>query len=73
MFRSPSLSSGQPRNRPAGHVVTAANLGKRFLALVAALDHHIRFPFAFGGFQLDACAAVFSAMNSTPALSATAF
>jgi hypothetical protein len=38
MFRSPSLSSGQPRNRPAGHVVTAANLRKRFLTVIAACD-----------------------------------
>jgi hypothetical protein len=32
------MPSLQPRNRPAGHVVTAANLGKRFLAMIAALD-----------------------------------
>jgi hypothetical protein len=32
------LPSLQPRNRPAGQVVTAANLGKRFLAMIAALD-----------------------------------
>src|ERR1700730_8909501 len=28
----------KPRNRPAGHVVTAANLRQRLLALVAPLD-----------------------------------
>jgi hypothetical protein len=28
----------KPRNRPAGHVVTAANLGQRFAVAVAALD-----------------------------------
>jgi uncharacterized membrane protein len=28
----------KPRNRPAGHVVTAANLGQRLLAVVAVLD-----------------------------------
>jgi len=28
----------QPRNRPAGHVVTAANRGQRLLAMIAALD-----------------------------------
>jgi hypothetical protein len=28
----------KPPNRPAGHVVRPANLGKRFLAMIAAVD-----------------------------------
>jgi hypothetical protein len=28
----------KPRNRPAAHIVAAANLGKRFVAVIAALD-----------------------------------
>jgi hypothetical protein len=31
--------SGKPRNRPARHVVAAANLSKCFLVPVAPLDH----------------------------------
>jgi hypothetical protein len=30
--------SCEPRNRPAGHVVTAANLRKRLFAMIAPLD-----------------------------------
>jgi hypothetical protein len=28
----------QPRNCPAAHILAAANRGKRFLAMIAALD-----------------------------------
>jgi hypothetical protein len=64
-------SKTKPGNRPAGHVVTAANLGKRFLAIVAALDRlAVRSDFCMSRTESAARAAVlFSARRTNDPIS----